>query len=129
LFDAVGSALTVPEGQMDAVTALSGSGPAYFLLLVEALVDAGVGAGLSREVATELTVQTMAGAAAMLLDRMDQTGRPTANRRVRGPIPRRPNCGPPLLRLGEPPLLRCANSKKADFGLLLTRRFRPPKAL
>ena len=72
LFDAVGSALTVPEGQMDAVTALSGSGPAYFLLLVEALVDAGVGAGLSREVATELTVQTMAGAAAMLLDRMDQ---------------------------------------------------------
>ena len=72
LFDAVGSALTVPEAQMDAVTALSGSGPAYFLLLVEALVDAGVGAGLSREVATELTVQTMAGAAAMLLDRMDQ---------------------------------------------------------
>jgi pyrroline-5-carboxylate reductase len=72
LFDAVGSALTVPEAQMDAVTALSGSGPAYFLLMVEALVDAGVGAGLSREVATDLTVQTMAGAAAMLLDRMDQ---------------------------------------------------------
>jgi pyrroline-5-carboxylate reductase len=72
LFDAVGSALTVPEAQMDAVTALSGSGPAYFLLMVEALVDAGVAAGLSREVATDLTVQTMAGAAAMLLDRMDQ---------------------------------------------------------
>jgi pyrroline-5-carboxylate reductase len=72
LFGAVGSALTVPEGQMDAVTALSGSGPAYFLLMVEALVDAGVGAGLSRQVATDLTAQTMAGAAAMLLDRMDQ---------------------------------------------------------
>jgi pyrroline-5-carboxylate reductase len=72
LFDAVGSTLTVPEAQMDAVTALSGSGPAYFLLMVEALVDAGVAAGLSRQVATDLTTQTMAGTAAMLLDRMDQ---------------------------------------------------------
>src|SRR5277367_3035175 len=71
LFDAVGSVLTVPEAQMDAVTALSGSGPAYFLLMVEALVDAGVAAGLSRQVATELTARTMAGAAAMLVDRMD----------------------------------------------------------
>ena len=48
LFDAVGGVLTVPETQMDAVTAVSGSGPAYFFLLVEALVDAGVAAGLSR---------------------------------------------------------------------------------
>src|SRR6201993_218829 len=71
LFDAVGGVLTVPESQMDAVTALSGSGPAYFFLMVEALVDAGVAAGLSREVATDLTAQTMAGAAAMLLERMD----------------------------------------------------------
>ncbi len=75
LFDAVGSSLTVPEAQMDAVTALSGSGPAYFLLMVEALVDAGVAAGLSRQVATELTAQTMAGAAAMLLEGMDQDRR------------------------------------------------------
>jgi pyrroline-5-carboxylate reductase len=74
LFDAVGGVLTVPESQMDAVTALSGSGPAYFFLLVEALVDAGVAAGLSRSVASELTVQTMAGSAAMLLDRMNQDG-------------------------------------------------------
>ncbi|MDD4868416.1 MAG: pyrroline-5-carboxylate reductase, partial [Mycobacterium sp.] len=68
LFDSVGSVVTVPESHMDAVTALSGSGPAYFLLLVEALVDAGVAAGLTREVATELTAQTMAGSAAMLLE-------------------------------------------------------------
>jgi pyrroline-5-carboxylate reductase len=72
LFGAVGGVLTVPEAQMDAVTALSGSGPAYFFLMVEALVDAGVGAGLSREVATDLTAQTLAGSAAMLLDRMDR---------------------------------------------------------
>jgi pyrroline-5-carboxylate reductase len=72
LFDAVGGVLTVPEAQMDAVTALSGSGPAYFFLLVEALVDAGVAAGLSRPVAADLTAQTMAGSAAMLLERMNQ---------------------------------------------------------
>lgn len=76
LFDAVGGVLTVPEQHMDAVTAVSGSGPAYFLLLVEALVDAGVAAGLSRQVATDLAAQTMAGAAAMLLERMDEGGRP-----------------------------------------------------
>ena len=70
LFDSVGAVLTVPESQMDAVTALSGSGPAYFFLMVEALVDAGVAAGLSRQVATDLTAQTMAGSAAMLLERM-----------------------------------------------------------
>jgi pyrroline-5-carboxylate reductase len=72
LFDAVGGVLTVPESQMDAVTALSGSGPAYFFLMVEALVDAGVAAGLSRGVATDLTAQTMAGSAALLLERLDQ---------------------------------------------------------
>jgi pyrroline-5-carboxylate reductase len=74
LFDSVGGVLTVPESQMDAVTALSGSGPAYFFLMVEALVDAGVAAGLSRQVATDLTAQTMAGSAAMLLERMDSGG-------------------------------------------------------
>ena len=75
LFDAVGGVLTVPETQMDAVTALSGSGPAYFFLMVEALVDAGVAAGLSRQVAADLTAQTMAGSAAMLLERMNQDRR------------------------------------------------------
>ncbi|WP_313676474.1 pyrroline-5-carboxylate reductase [Mycolicibacterium sp.] len=81
LFTSVGSVLTVPETQIDAVTAVSGSGPAYFFLFVEALVDAGVAAGLSRAVATDLAVQTMAGSAAMLVDRVhaarsEQSGRP-----------------------------------------------------
>jgi len=71
LFRAVGEVLTVDEAQIDAVTAVSGSGPAYFFLMVEALVDAGVDAGLSRSVATKLTMHTMAGSAAMLLDRHD----------------------------------------------------------
>ncbi|ORB85362.1 pyrroline-5-carboxylate reductase [Mycobacterium kansasii] len=78
LFAAVGVVLNVPEQQLDAVTALSGSGPAYFFLLVEALVDAGVAVGLSRQVATELTTQTLAGSTAMLLDRMDQDRRAVA---------------------------------------------------
>ena len=71
LFECVGGVLTVPESQLDAVTAVSGSGPAYFFLFVEALVDAAVANGLNRTVATDLAVQTMAGSAAMLLDRID----------------------------------------------------------
>lgn len=81
LFGCVGGVLTVPEAQLDAVTAVSGSGPAYFFLFIEALVDAAVASGLSRPVATELAVQTMAGSAAMLLERtdvehVDPAGRP-----------------------------------------------------
>lgn len=71
LFECVGSVLTVSESQMDAVTAVSGSGPAYFFLFVEALVDAAVANGLHRAVATDLAVQTMAGSAAMLLESIE----------------------------------------------------------
>ncbi|MBB4852821.1 pyrroline-5-carboxylate reductase [Mycobacteroides chelonae] len=71
LLESVGSVITVAESQMDTVTALSGSGPAYFFLLVEALVDAGVASGLTRPVATDLVIQTMAGSAAMLLERAE----------------------------------------------------------
>jgi len=81
LFESVGAVLTVSESQMDTVTAVSGSGPAYVFLFVEALVDAGVAGGLNRAVATDLAVQTLAGSAAMLLDRvetaqLDRPGRP-----------------------------------------------------
>lgn len=74
VFESVGAVLTVPENQMDAVTGVSGSGPAYFFLMVEALVDAAVAAGLSRGAATDLVVQTMAGSAEMLLDRIGPAG-------------------------------------------------------
>ncbi len=81
LFESVGAVLTVTESQMDAVTAVSGSGPAYIFLFIEALIDAGVASGLNRAVATDLAVQTLAGSAAMLLDRTeaarrDHPGRP-----------------------------------------------------
>ncbi|WP_241386490.1 pyrroline-5-carboxylate reductase [Rhodococcus sp. CH91] len=62
----VGTVSVVPESQIDAVTAVSGSGPAYFFLVAEAMIDAGVGLGLTRAVATDLVVQTMTGSAAML---------------------------------------------------------------
>jgi pyrroline-5-carboxylate reductase len=63
---AVGRVVQVPEAQQDAVTALSGSGPAYFFFLVEAMIDAGILLGLPRTVAAELIVQSAYGAASML---------------------------------------------------------------
>src|SRR4051794_31974770 len=65
---AVGDVVVVPEEQMDAITAVSGSGPAYFALLAEAMIDAGIMLGLSREVSTKLVVQTMLGSAKLLRD-------------------------------------------------------------
>lgn len=62
----LGSVVTVPEKQQDAVTGLSGSGPAYLFAFADALVEAGVVQGLARPVATELAVQTLYGAAALL---------------------------------------------------------------
>lgn len=64
----VGRVVRVPESQQDAVTALSGSGPAYFFFLVEAMIDAGILLGLPRAVAADLLVQTALGAAVMLRD-------------------------------------------------------------
>ena len=63
---ATGKVVEVPEDLQDAVTATSGSGPAYFFRFVEAMVDGAKALGLSHEVATELTVQTMIGAAKLL---------------------------------------------------------------
>jgi pyrroline-5-carboxylate reductase len=68
LFTAVGKFMVLPEYQQDAVTALSGSGPAYFFYLVEAMTDAGILLGLPRAVAADLLVQTALGAAVMLRD-------------------------------------------------------------
>ncbi|WP_213456409.1 pyrroline-5-carboxylate reductase [Rhizomonospora bruguierae] len=66
MFRPLGRTLRVPESQQDAVTALSGSGPAYFYLLVEAMTDAGILLGLPRQVAHDLIVQTAIGSALML---------------------------------------------------------------
>ena len=68
IFRPVGRTLRVPESQQDAVTALSGSGPAYFYFLVEAMVDAGILLGLPRATAHELIVQSAVGAGVMLRD-------------------------------------------------------------
>ncbi|HEV7134073.1 MAG TPA: pyrroline-5-carboxylate reductase [Gaiellaceae bacterium] len=64
----LGRVVRVPESSMDAVTALSGSGPAYFALLAEAMIEAGILLGVSREVSTTLVVQTMLGTAKQLRD-------------------------------------------------------------
>ena len=70
LLSSVGIAVVVPEYLLDAVTGLSGSGPAYVFTMIEALSDGGVRQGLSRDVATKLAAQTLMGAAQMVL----QTG-------------------------------------------------------
>lgn len=68
LLSAVGVAFAVKESLLDAVTGLSGSGPAYAFQIIEALSDGGVAAGLPRDVATRLAAQTMFGAAKMVLE-------------------------------------------------------------
>jgi pyrroline-5-carboxylate reductase len=64
----LGAVVRVAEDDMDAVTALSGSGPAYFALLAEAMIEAGLLLGISREISTRLVVQTMFGSALLLRD-------------------------------------------------------------
>ncbi|XP_047037148.1 pyrroline-5-carboxylate reductase-like isoform X1 [Helicoverpa zea] len=66
LFQAVGTCDEVPEYQMDAVTALSGSGPAYIYMMIESLADGGVRCGLPRDLALRLAAQTTLGSAAMV---------------------------------------------------------------
>ncbi len=78
LFEAIGSVHPVPEEELDIITGLSGSGPAYIYYLVEAMEGAGAKAGLSPEMARQLTVQTLLGAAQMLLSTREE---PAALRR------------------------------------------------
>ena len=75
LFEAVGIAVVLDESHLDAVTGLSGSGPAYIFLILEALADAGVKVGLSRRDAQRLAAQTVMGSAKLLLDTDEHPGK------------------------------------------------------
>ena len=75
MFDSVGKSVILDEGYLNAVTGLSGSGPAYIFTIIEALSDGGVKAGLPRGEATILAAQTALGAAKMVLESGEHTGR------------------------------------------------------
>jgi pyrroline-5-carboxylate reductase len=75
IFDAIGMTVILDESQMDAVTGLSGSGPAYVFLILEALSDAGVKVGLSRRTSQQLAAQTLLGSAKLLLETNEHPGR------------------------------------------------------
>jgi pyrroline-5-carboxylate reductase len=75
VFDAVGITVVLDELHLDAVTGLSGSGPAYIFLILEALADAGVKVGLSRRNAQRLAAQTVMGSAKLLLETDEHPGR------------------------------------------------------
>jgi pyrroline-5-carboxylate reductase len=75
IFDSVGKSLFIEEGLLDAVTGLSGSGPAYIFLIIDALADAGVKVGLSRDDALILAPQTVLGAAKMLIETGEHPGK------------------------------------------------------
>jgi pyrroline-5-carboxylate reductase len=75
IFDAVGKTVVIDESQLDAVTGLSGSGPAYVFLIIEALSDAGVKMGLSRYNSLMLAAQTVLGSAKLLIETNEHPGR------------------------------------------------------
>jgi pyrroline-5-carboxylate reductase len=75
IFNSVGRSFVVDEKMMDAVTGLSGSGPAYVFMIIDALSDAGVKAGLPRQLALELAAQTVYGAAKMVLETKEHPGK------------------------------------------------------
>lgn len=74
IFDSIGKTVALDENQLDAVTGLSGSGPAYVFLIIEALSDAGVKVGLSRYTAQALAAQTVLGSAKLLLETGEHPG-------------------------------------------------------
>lgn len=75
IFDQVGRTVVVEEGHLDAVTGLSGSGPAYIFLIIDALADASVKVGLPRDIGLELAAQTVLGSAQLLLQTGEHPGR------------------------------------------------------
>ena len=111
LMASTGKVLRIPERQQDAVTAISGSGPAYIFFVVESMIEAGVHLGLPRATATELVVQTAR--------RLGQDA-------ARDRRPTRPCCASRSPRRAAPPPRRCASSRSTRCARRSWPRWRPP---
>ena len=109
MLSALGVVARLPEYQLDAVTGLSGSGPAYVFLLAEALVEAGVNEGLDREVSRLLAVQTLLGSARLLAETGDSPEKP---------------CGPASPPRAARRLRHCGSSRLTVSALRSSRRSR-----
>ena len=117
----LGAVVRVAEDDMDAVTALSGSGPAYFALLAEAMIEAGLLLGLSRDVSTRLVVQTMFGSALLLRDEKHASGRAARG----GHLARRhDDAGDPELERSRRPRSVPERDHRRDRALARARRSR-----
>ncbi len=128
ILGAVGTVVRVPEHLLDAVTGLSGSGPAYLFLVAEALIDAGVLVGLPRDVSRALATQLLVGSAALLAESGEtpETLRAASRRRAARPPPgsgssRAPACGRASWRLWRRPrsAVECSAERdlRADFSV------------
>lgn len=110
LMASVGRVIRIPERQQDAVTAISGSGPAYIFFVVESMIEAGVHLGLPRATATELVIQTLVGSAKMLRETgshpvvlREQVTSPAGPRPPRSASSRSTRCAPRSWRPWRPP--------------------------
>ena len=137
LMASVGKVLRIPERQQDAVTAISGSGPAYIFFVVESMIEAGVHLGLPRATATELVVQTLVGSATMLRETGDPprraaraghlAGRHHRRRAARARDPQGPR-GVPRRHRGRPrPLARARRGLLTRTGFVLPRMQPTPR--
>jgi pyrroline-5-carboxylate reductase len=130
IFDSMGRTLVVDEKHMDAITGLSGSGPAYVYMIIESLAEGGVKMGLPREISTELSAQTLLGASALVLETGEHPAKLTSSPRPpAAPLTafwnsKRADCASPSSRLSCAPPSAPGSSSKARTAKVIKAELR-----